>query len=245
MVVPALRGAPVREKLKRGRIGFLRQALTIASKDLRSELRTKEAINASLAFALVILLLFSFAFEPTQTETRLIAGGLLWLVFAFAGALILNRSFARELANDCLDALIAAPISGAALFVGKALANFTLLFAIELVCLPVFGIFYNVPWTARFLPLMGVVALGTWGLTVVGTIFSALTVNLRLRELMLPMLVYPILIPCLLAAVQLTSPLVAGLSLAPEMMIWLRLLVAFDVIFTALAVTLVETVIVR
>ena len=90
-------------------MNFFRQSLTIAEKDLRAELRSKEALNASLAFALVILLLFSFAFDPTADETREIAGGLLWIVFAFAGALILNRSFARELANDCLDALVAAP----------------------------------------------------------------------------------------------------------------------------------------
>ena len=198
-----------------------------------------------MAFALVILLLFSFAFEPTEVETRQISGGLLWLVFAFAGALILNRSFARELANDCLDALVAAPISGAALFLGKAVANLALLVAVELVCLPVFGVFYNVPWTLQFWPLMLVVLLGTWGLTVVGTMFSALTVNLRLRELMLPMLVYPIMVPGLLAAMQLTTPLVMGQPLAGDLMPWLRLLVAFDVIFTALALALVETVLVR
>jgi heme exporter protein B len=226
-------------------VSFLRQSLTIASKDLRSELRTKEALNASVAFALVILLLFSFAFEPTEVETRQISGGLLWLVFAFAGALILNRSFARELANDCLDALVAAPISGAALFLGKAVANLALLLAVELVCLPVFGVFYNVAWTLQFWPLMLVVLLGTWGLTVVGTMFSALTVNLRLRELMLPMLVYPIMVPGLLAAVQLTTPLVMGQPLAGDLIPWLRLLIAFDVIFTALALALVETVLVR
>ena len=94
---------------------FLRQALVIAAKDLRSEMRTKEALNASVAFSLVILLLFSFAFDPTSDQTREIAGGLLWLVFAFAGALILNRSFARELENDCLDALVSSPVSGASL----------------------------------------------------------------------------------------------------------------------------------
>jgi heme exporter protein B len=214
-------------------------------KDLRSELRSKEAVNASLAFALVILLLFSFAFDPTAEQTRAISGGLLWIVFAFAGALILNRSFARELPNDCLDALVASPVSGAALFLGKALANLTLLLAVELVCLPVFGIFYNVRWTTQFWPLMLVLALGTWGLTVIGTMFSALTVNLRLRELMLPMLVYPIMIPGLMAAIQLTTPLVMGQPLAGDMMAWLRLLVAFDVIFTAVALALVETVLVR
>ena len=124
------------------------------AKDLRAELRTKEAINASLAFALVILLLFSYAFDPSQDIMREISGGLLWIVFAFAGTLILNRSFARELPNDCLDALIAAPIPGMALFLGKCFANFVLVLAVELVSLPVFGIFYNVQWTPQFPELL-------------------------------------------------------------------------------------------
>lgn len=241
MALPAVRGT----KVQTPRLSFFRQTFTIAAKDLRSEFRTKEALNASFAFALVILLLFSFAFEPTQEQTRQMSGGLLWLVFAFAGALILNRSFARELPNDCLDALVAAPVSGAALFLGKALANLVLLLAVELVCLPVFGVFYNVRWTAQFWPLMGVVVLGTWGLTVIGTVFSALTVNLRLRELMLPMLVYPIMIPGLLACVQLTTPLVMGQPITSELMAWVKLLVGFNIIFTALALALVETVLVR
>src|SRR5450756_2051139 len=156
-------------------MAFVRQVLVIMAKDLRAELRTKEAINASLSFALVVLLLFSFAFDPSEETTREISGGLLWIVFAFAGTLILNRSFARELPNDCLDALISAPVSGAALYLGKALANYAL-----------------------------VLALGSWGLTVIGTILSALTVNIRLREVMLPMLTYPILVPALMGAMHLT-----------------------------------------
>jgi len=122
-------------------MNFLRQVFIIAAKDLRAELRTKEAVNAALAFALVILLLFSFAFDPSAETTRDISGGLLWIVFAFAGVLVLNRSFVRELPNDCLDALIAAPIPGAALFLGKVLANYVLVLAVELVSLPVFGVF--------------------------------------------------------------------------------------------------------
>src|SRR5689334_3913955 len=109
----------------------VRQVFTITFKDLRAELRTKEAINASLAFALVILLMFSFAFDPEADTTREMAGGLLWIVFAFAGTLILNRSFAREIPNDCLDALISAPISGGTLLLGKMLANYVLVLAVE------------------------------------------------------------------------------------------------------------------
>jgi heme exporter protein B len=207
---------------------FLRQSWAVAAKDLKAEFRTKEAVNASLSFALVILLLFSFAFDPTAEQTREISGGLLWIVFVFAGALILNRSFARELANDCLDALVSSPLSGAALFLGKCVANLVLLTAVELVCLPVFGVFYNVRWTRQFWPLMLVIVLGTWGITVVGTMFSALTV----------------LIPALMAAIQLTTPLIAGQPLTGDLYNWLRLLIGFDVIFTALALGLIDTVLV-
>jgi heme exporter protein B len=223
---------------------FLRLTWVVLLKDLRAELRTKEAINASFAFALVILVLFSFAFDPEEDTTKAISGGLLWIVFAFAGTLVFNRSFARELPNDCLDALVAAPIPGAALFLGKALANYLLVLAIELVSLPVFGIFYNVHWTRQFPQLMLVVALGTWGLTVIGTVFSALTVNIRLREVMLPMLTYPILAPALMAAMQLTIQLIQGNAIGPETVRWLNLLIAFDVVFTAVSLYLVETVLV-
>jgi len=217
---------------------------TVAAKDLRSEIRTKEAINASLSFALVILLLFSFAFDPTSDTAREISGGLLWLVFAFAGVLVLNRSFARELENDCLDALISSPVPGPALFLGKVLANYVLLLGIECVCLPVFGVFYNVHWTGQPGWLALVLLLGTWGLTVVGTVFSALTVNMRLRELMLPMLVYPIMIPCLMAAMEITKAIMADQPITGDMMAWFRMLVGFDIIFSALAVTLIDTVLV-
>jgi heme exporter protein B len=223
---------------------FLRQVAVVFGKDLRAELRSKEAVNASLSFSIVILLIFSFAFDPTAEQTRLMAGGLLWIVFAFAGAMILNRSFARELPNDCLDALIAAPVSGAALFLGKALSNFVLLVAIELICLPVFGIFYNVRWAIQFWTLLLVLALGTWGLTVIGTVFSALTVNIRLRELMLPLLTYPMTIPALMGAMQLSAALIAGQPLGPDNQVWFKLLVGFDVIYTALALIMMETVLV-
>jgi heme exporter protein B len=225
-------------------MGFFRQIWVVTVKDLRAELRTKEAINASFAFALVILLMFSFAFDPSDETTREISGGLLWIAFAFAGTLILNRSFARELPNDCLDALIAAPISSSALFLGKALANFVLVLAVELVALPVFGIFYNVHWTLQFPTLFMVIVLGTWGMTVIGTIFSALTVNIRLREVMLPMLTYPIMVPALMSAMRLTTDLAIGNPIAPGNMEWLKMLVGFDIVYTAVSLVLVETVLV-
>lgn len=222
---------------------FLRQSYTVALKDLRSEVRSKETVNASISFAITILLLFSFAFDPNSQTIREIAGGLLWLVFAFAGALVVNRSFARDLPNDCLDALIASPVSGAAIFLGKASANFLLLLTLELVSLPIFAIFYDLNLTPLFWPLLLVILLATWGMSVVGTVFSALTVNLRLRELMLPMLIYPILIPCFLGAIELSAGLIAGQQFDGNSY-GLRLLIGFDVIYSALALALVDTVLV-
>src|SRR5580765_3385005 len=220
---------------------FLRQVWTIAAKDLHSELRTKEAWNASIAFSVVILLLFSWAFDPSSDQVREFSGGLLWMTYTFAAALVVNRSFARELQNDCLDALIASPVSSAALFVGKAAANFLMLLAVELVSLPVFVLFYNLQWSAAQVgPMLLVLTLGTWALTVIGTLFSALTVNLRLRELMLPTLVYPMMIPALIAAITVTTNLLAG----DPMGFGLRFLVGFDIIFTLLAVVFVDTVLV-
>lgn len=223
---------------------FLRQIWTIAQKDLRAELRTKEALNASLAFSVVILLLFSFAFDPSAPELSMFSGGLLWIVYSFAGALALNRSFARELQNDCLDALISSPAPASALYLGKALANYALLLAVELVSLGVFALFYDVGLTGKFWPLLLVMILGTWALVVIGTMFSALTVNLQMREVMLPVLVYPFLIPALMSAMVLTGLILNGMPLAGDNLIWMRVLIAFDIVFTALAVVFIDVVLV-
>jgi heme exporter protein B len=215
-------------------------ALAIAGKDLRTEWRTKESLNASVSFALVILVLFSFAFDLDREEKLAISGGLLWLVYSFAGALIVNRSFARELPNDCLDVLIASPAPAWALFLGKAVACFLLLVLVELISLPIFGLFYNIHWAGAFFPLLLVIALATWGITVVGTAFSAVTVNVRLRELMLPVLLYPLLIPLLIGAMEMTTGLLNGNAVLSD----IRLLLAFDAIFTALSMYLIDFILV-
>ncbi len=215
-------------------------ALAIARKDLRTEWRTKESLNASVSFAIVILVLFSFAFDLDRDEKLAISGGLLWLVYAFAGALIVNRSFARELPNDCLDMLIASPAPAWAVFIGKAAACFFLLLLVELISLPVFGLFYNIRWIGSFFSLLLVIALATWGITVVGTAFSAVTVNVRLRELMLPVLLYPLLIPLLIGAMELTTGLLNGNAVMSD----IRLLIVFDVVYTSLAIMLIEFILV-
>jgi heme exporter protein B len=224
---------------------LLVQALSVARKDLAIELRTKESLNAAGAFAVVILLLFSFAFDPDANATRELGGGLLWLVFAFAGALVFNRGFARELPNECLDTLLSSALSAASLLLGKALANLAMLIAVELVSLIVFGIFYDVRWWLRPWELAGVFLIATWGIAVVGAVFGALTVNLRLRELMLPVIVYPLLIPLLIAAIEICNALFANQPLTAYELLWGRVLLVFDLVFTALAMALAETILVN
>ena len=221
---------------------FFRAAWVVAAKDLRSEMRTKEAFNASFTFSLAILILFSFAID--SEALNMVSGGLLWLVFSFAGALVLNRSFARELQNDCLDALISSPVPVSAIFFGKTLANYFLLIIVEMASLAVFAVLYDTHFSKQFWPVVLVILLGTWGMTVIGTMFSALTVNLRMREMMLPTLVYPLLIPALMAAMTLTSDLMSGTALGKDNLIWLRLLAGFDFIYTLLAVVFIDIVLV-
>jgi heme exporter protein B len=222
--------------VKRG----LAAVLAIAGKDLRTELRTKESLNASVSFSWVILVLFSFAFDLDREEKLSISGGLLWLVYVFAGALIVNRSFAREVPNDCLDVLVASPIPKWSIFLGKAVACFALLMIVELISLPVFGLFYNINWTGSFPSLLLVIALATWGITVVGTAFSAVTVNVRLRELMLPVLLYPLLIPLLIGAMEMTTGLLNGNAVLSD----IRILLVFDAVFTSLSIYLIEFILV-
>jgi heme exporter protein B len=219
----------------------MRHLLAIASKDLKSELRTKETLNASISFSVTVLLLFSFAFEPSADQMRELGGGLLWMVFLFAGTLIVNRAFARELPNDCLDILLVSPVSATSLFLGKCLANFVIMLVVEAAAIPVFLLFNNLtllrPWDFVLTAL-----LASWAITVIGVAFGALTVNLRLRELMLPVMLYPMVIPPLLAAFDLTGRALSG---EPPEMLWLRVLVGFDVIFTCLSILVMDQILVN
>ncbi len=223
----------------------VRQALSVARKDLAIEFRTKESLNAAAAFAVAILLLFSFVFDPFADVTREMTGGLLWLVVAFAGALVFNRGFARELPNECLDALLSSPLSAGSLVIGKAVANFAMLIIVEIISFFVLGIFYDVRWWLRPAELVVLCGLTTWGISIVGAVFGALTVNLRLRELMLPVIIYPLLIPVLIAAIEVTNTLFANRPLTGYELLWCRVLVIFDVVFTALALALADTILVN
>jgi heme exporter protein B len=206
-----------------------RAAAILLTKELRLEFRTRELLSATIIFALVVVVLFSFAFEPTAAESRRYGPGLLWIAFLFAGSLMLNPSFAREQSNDTLDALRMAPISSFAILLGKMLANFIFMSLAEVVLVPVFSVLYNVSLAGVVGRLILVLGLGTIGLTVTGTVFSAISAHARMRELLLPLLLLPILVPLLIGAVEATAALLAEQPVLDRT--WVSLLAGFDIVF--------------
>lgn len=220
---------------------YLRHTLAHLKKDLQLEWRNRDGINGMLFFALLIVVVFSLAFDPTgyPTTARQIAGGLLWVGVLFASITALNGSWARELRNAVLDAHRLSPAPSSALFVGKALANFLFVSVVELVLAPVFAIFYNLHPLGQVTQMLLIVPLGTWALVCNGTFFAALSLRTRNRELLLPLILCPIAMPALLAAVQATSSVLTG-EFDPGL--WIRVLLAYDVLFTTASVLLFDVV---
>ncbi len=210
--------------------GVLRAAWLIARKDLAIEFRTRTAFFSSIVFALLGLTIFYFAWDPTAVAAIDIAPGVLWVIFTFSGLLGLQRSFGVEQADGAMDALLAAPVDREAIYLGKALANVLFVVGVQAIALPALALFYGVPLGGVWLPLAGIALLAAVGIVAVGTLFSAMAVNTRLAELLLPMLSLPFFFPIVTAAAQTTARLVAGRP-ATEAWPWLRILLGFDLVF--------------
>jgi len=206
-----------------------RAAAILLGKELRLEFRTRELLNTTIIFALIVVVLFSFAFDPTPAESRHYGPGLLWIAFLFAGALMLQPSFAREQLNDTLDALRMAPVKPFAILLGKMLANFIFLAITEAILVPVFAVLYNVSLYGIIGRLIFVLAFGTAGLVITGTVFAAISGHARMRELLLPILLLPVLAPLMIAAVEATSSLFADQPALDS--VWASFLAGFDVVF--------------
>ena len=219
-------------------VGLWSAAWAIFSKELRSELRTRELLTTTVVFALMVVVLFSFSFDPTREEARRFGPGLLWIAFLFASSLMLQPAFLREQANDTLLALRLAPVPRFAILLGKILSNFLFLALTECLLLPAFAVLYNVGIAGALPGIALTFALGTLGVVVPGTLFSAVTAHARMRELLLPLLLLPVLVPILIAATESTA---AFLSDPPELpSLWLKLLAGADVIFLTAAYFLFE-----
>lgn len=211
----------------------LRLALVIAGKDIRSELRSRTALLSALVFAALVLVIFNFARDPTAVATIDLAPSVLWVTFALAAMVALNRAFQVEREHGALDGLLLAPLPREALFLGKLLANLAFVGIVEAVTLPLFVLFFNVGFGRALPGLLAVTALATVGFVTVGTIFSAMAVRTRFAELMLPVLLLPFMVPPIIGAVQVTARLLAGRPLS-ELTNWLTLLGAYDVLFLVL-----------
>ena len=216
--------------------GILRATL---AKDLRLEWRSKDAINAMLFFALLVVVIFSFSFDPLAEESRRIAGGLIWVAFLFAAVTALNQTWARELRNQVLDAYRISPAPANSLFLAKALGNFIFVGVLEALMTPLFVIFYNLRAIGPAWELIPVSVLGTWALVVNGTFFAAMSLRTRSREIMLPLLLFPISIPALLAMVSATTNILTGEDSAKS---WIVFLFTYDVVFTCVSLLLFDLV---
>jgi len=206
-------------------------ALLVARKDLLIEFRTRSAFLAAVVFALVAVVIFRFSSDPTAVSPLDLAPGVLWTIFVFSGILGLHRSFGVEQADRAIDALLAAPVPREAIFVGKLLANFAFVAAVQLVAIPAVALFYDLPVGGGVLAgIFAIAALAAVGLVAVGTLFSAMAVNTRLAELLLPMLALPFFVPVVTPAALATARLLAGRPLA-EVAGMLKLLGSFDLVF--------------
>ena len=216
-----------------------RALFTHLAKDLRIEWRSKEAVNSMLFFALLVVVLFSLAFDPRGAFARDIAGGVLCVATMFASVSALNQAWAREIRHQVLDAQRMAPAPGAEMFFAKVLANFLFVTIVQVVLAPVFVVMYNLHILGNAWQLLLVLPLGTWALVSNGTFFAALSIRSRNRELLLPLILFPIFIPALLAMVLATGAILTGES---DPGLWIKLLLGYDIIFTTVSLLLFDVV---
>lgn len=206
--------------------------LAVVWKDLTAELRSRELLTSMLVFALLVILIFNFALELDARARANITAGVLWVTFTFAGTLGLNRSMAVEKDRGCLDGLLLAPVDRAAIYLGKALSNWVFLLIVAGIVLPVYSLLYN---TNLFQPgLILVILLASEGYIAAGTLLASMAVQARTRDILLPILLFPVVIPVLVAAVKASSGFLEGLGWV-DVSTWVNLLIVYDVIFTAVS----------
>ena len=219
---------------------FFRVIASIIWKDLTVELRSRELLTAMLVFALLVVLIFNFALELDAKNRTGVTPGILWVTFTFAGTLGLNRSMAIEKDRGCLDGLLLVPVDRSAIYFGKFISNLAFMVIVEIIILPVYSALYNVN---LFHPgLLLVILLGSIGYMAVGTLLAAMSVQTRTRDVLLPILLFPVVVPVLVAAVKSSGGFLQGSELA-EILPWLNLLIAYDVIFIAIALMLFDYIV--
>jgi heme exporter protein B len=218
-------------------VTFLEQTLAILWKDIRCELRSKQTWTSMGLFALLVLVIFNFAFDLRVDNKAAIAPGALWVAFVFASLLGLGRTVAAEREKGLMDRLLLCPVDRKAVYLAKLLGNLLFIGVVELVALPIFAALFNVPLFGELLPI---VLLGTLGIAAIGTLFSVIAAATQAHELLLPILVFPLIVPVVISAVRATGTLMAPSINEPP---WLGLITAFDVIFLSIAILTFEYIV--
>ena len=233
-----IQSVPLEQNLPKG--NFLKAVGAVVWKDLRAEFRSRELFSAMLVFSLLIILIFNFALELDVKTRQSVTAGVLWSTFAFAGTLGLNRSMAIEKDRGCLDGLLLAPVDRSAIYFGKVISNLVFMLIVEVIVLPVYSVLYSVN---LFQPgLLLVILLGSIGYVGVGTLLSAMSVQTRTRDILLPILLFPVVIPVLLAAVKASGGFLTGAEWS-EILLPVNLLIAYDIIFIAVAFMVFDSVV--
>lgn len=215
---------------------FLTDAWRIARKDLLIEFRTRTGILASAVFSVLAVVIFRFTWDPTAIPASELAPGVLWVIFTFAGLLGLNRSFAIEQADRAYDGLLASAVSRESVFAGKMLGNLVFVVVVQAIIVPAVALFFDLRFGPEWFGIIGIVLLAAIGLSAVGTLFAAIAANTRLAELLLPMMTLPFFVPLVIPAAQATSVLMGGHALEGQGWAWLKVLLAFDLVFVSACV---------
>ncbi|MDP4161593.1 MAG: heme exporter protein CcmB [Bacillota bacterium] len=221
---------------------MLRAALLLAKKDLLSELKTKQVLATMIIFAGLVILVFSFAFDPANNTTRAVIPGVIWVIIVFAGILGLNRSFISEQRNDTMHGLLIAPMEASSIFLGKFLANFSMIMIVELVSLPFLFLLFDFHILGYFPYFLLVLVIGSFGFISIGTFLAALSANSKSSEMLLPLLLFPVTSPILIGAVQATRIILTNIEKLSSAMAWIQLIAAYDVIFFVLCFILIDYV---
>lgn len=214
--------------------------IALVRKDLLTELRTREVFSSALIFALLMIVIFNFTLGSNREALSLVAAGMLWVAFTFAGVLSLNHSFVSEVEEGCLEGLLAAPIDREAIYLGKMIVNLIFMLVVEAITLIAFALLFNLPVISA--PIALVTLAATIGFSAVGTLFAALATNTRARELVLPILFLPVVLPVVIAATSATSLAMNGEGWS-SILTWLEVIIAFDIIFIAVSLMVFPPVI--
>jgi len=209
---------------------YFGRVMHIALKDLKVEIRSKERLYSMMVFSILVMVIFNFAFDPGADYIREVAPGILWVALVFSATLGLNKTFASEKEQDCLQGLMLSPLDRSGIYFGKVLSNTFFSLIVAMLTLPFFAVFFDISLLQVFLPITLVIVLATIGFIAVGTLFAAISVGVKRGEMILPILLFPIEVPVIIAAVKATSMILDGRMMVDYSM-WLKILVLFDIIF--------------